>query len=73
MVTIFHAGSGCDVAPAFVSLTGMMMALAECYETGIYEVTEHGLEVMDENQVKFGEIRLKHNPGMSESPYAEGW
>lgn len=70
---IFHVG--CDdgsLSFAFTSLTNMMMAIAECYETGVYSVTSNGnVEVTDE--AKFGEIRRKHNPGSVEQLYAEGW
>lgn len=68
---IFHVSDCGDLTPAFINLTKMMMAIAECYETGVYEVTEHGLEVVDET--RFGEIRCKYNPGMAQSLYAEGW
>jgi hypothetical protein len=67
---IFHIGSEYDLTPAFVNLTRMMMTIAECYETGVYEVREYGLEVV--NAAKFGEIRRRHNPGMAQSLYAEG-
>lgn len=71
--SIFHIG--CDdggVSLAFTSLTNMMLAIAECYETGVYSVTPDGrLEVSDE--AKFGEIRCRHNPGTVESLYIGGW
>lgn len=61
-----------EVYLAFTSLTNMMLALAECYETGIYAVGENEhIEVVDE--VKFGEVRLKYNPGTVERIFAEGW
>jgi hypothetical protein len=61
-----------EIALAFSSLTNMMSALAECYETGIYVVKDNGfVEVVEE--VKFGEIRLKHNPGTVKKLYASGW
>jgi hypothetical protein len=68
---IFHVSDAYDITLAFVSLTGMMLALAECYETGVYAVNEDGLEVID--GIKFGEIRRKHNPGTVQQLYAEGW
>jgi hypothetical protein len=68
---IFHVSDCYDLTPAFINLTGMMLAIAECYETGVYAVTEHGLEVVD--GIKFGEIRRKYNPGMVDSLYADGW
>lgn len=70
---VFHIG--CDdgsLSFAFTNLTNMMLALAECYETGVYAVTSDGyLEVTDE--AKFGEIRRKHNPGSVKQLYAGGW
>ena len=70
---VFHIG--CDdgyLSLAFTSLTNMMLAIAECYEKGIYSVNPDGyIEVVDE--IKFGEIRRKHNPGSVESLYVEGW
>lgn len=61
-----------EISLAFTSLTNMMLALAECYETGIYVVRDNGyVEVVDE--VRFGEIRLKHNPGTVKKLYASGW
>lgn len=70
---VFHIG--CDdgsVSFAFTNLTNMMLALAECYETGVYAVTSDGyVEVTD--KAKFGEIRRKHNPGSVKQLYAEGW
>ena len=68
---VFHVSDCCDVSFAFVNLTGMMLAIAECYETGIYALNENGLEVIDE--IKFKEIRRKHNPGTVEALYVEGW
>jgi hypothetical protein len=68
---IFHISDCFDLTPAFINLTKMMMAIAECYETGVYEVQEHGLKVVD--KAKFGEIRRKYNPGMAQFLYAEGW
>ena len=69
--TIFHVNDCCELKPVFINLTGMMMAIAECYESGVYEIQEHGLSVVD--VVRFGEIRHKHNPGMAQSIYANGW
>lgn len=70
---IFHIG--CDdgsVCLAFTSLTSMIMAIAECYETGVYAARPDGyVTVTDE--IRFGKIRRKHNPGTVESLYAEGW
>lgn len=70
---IFHVG--CDdgsLSFAFTNLTNMMLAIAECYETGVYSVIADGnVRVTDE--AKFGEIRRKHNPGSVEHLYAEGW
>jgi hypothetical protein len=69
---IFHIG--CDdgsVSIAFTSLTNMILALAECYEAGVYAVIDGHLTVTDETQ--FGEIRRKHNPETVQSLYAEGW
>ncbi len=70
---IFHVG--CDdgsLSFAFTNLTNMMLALAECYETGVYSVTSDGyVEVTDE--AKFGEIRRKHNPGSVKELYVGGW
>lgn len=69
---IFHVSDCYEINPAFVNLTAMMLAIAECYETGIYVVREDDLiEVVDEK--KFGEIRRKYNPGTVESLYVEGW
>ena len=69
---IFHVG--CDdgsLSFAFTNLTNMMLAIAECYETGVYSVTSDGnIDVIDE--ARFGEIRRKHNPGSVESLYADG-
>lgn len=70
---IFHVG--CDdgsLSFAFTNLTNMMLAIAECYETGVYSVTSDG-DVGVTDQAKFGEIRRKHNPGTVERLYAEGW
>jgi hypothetical protein len=69
--TIFHVGTAYDLKPAFVNLTSMMTALAECFESGVYEVQENHLEVVD--VARFGEIRRKHNPGTVQSIYSEGW
>jgi hypothetical protein len=68
---VFHVGTAYDINFAFVSLTGMMLAMAECYESGVYIVNEDGLEVID--KIKFGEIRRKHNPGTVQKLYAEGY
>ncbi|HEY9697445.1 MAG TPA: hypothetical protein V6D10_09285 [Trichocoleus sp.] len=71
--SIFHVS--CDdgsLSFAFTNLTNMMLAIAECCETGVYSVTSDGnVGVTDE--AKFGEIRRKHNPGSVERLYAEGW
>ncbi len=69
--TVFHVSDCYDLTPAFINLTKMMMTIAEFYETGVYEVTESGVEVVDEH--RFGEIRRKYNPGMAHSIYADGW
>ncbi len=70
---VFHIG--CDdgsVSFAFTNLTNMMLAIAECYETGVYSVTsDERVKVTDD--AKFGEIRRKHNPGSVEWLYFEGW
>ncbi|TVQ19902.1 MAG: hypothetical protein EA367_10030 [Leptolyngbya sp. DLM2.Bin15] len=56
---------------AFTSLTTMMLALAECYETGLYEISEEGLiEITDEEA--FGAVRLAYNPGTVPRLYDEG-
>ena len=56
---------------AFTSLTTMMLALAECYETGLYEISEEGLiEIVDEEA--FGAVRLAYNPGTVPRIYDEG-
>jgi hypothetical protein len=69
---IFHLGKFHEVSFAFINLTGMMLALAECYETGVYAVTEDDrIEVIDE--IEFGRIRQKYNPGTVGFLYAEGW
>ncbi|MEL6442381.1 MAG: hypothetical protein AAFQ80_24435 [Cyanobacteria bacterium J06621_8] len=68
---IFHVSDGYEVSLAFISLTGMMLAIAECYEIGIYALTRNGLGVID--PVGFGAIRRKYNPGTAEVIYAEGW
>ncbi|MBD2034840.1 SMI1/KNR4 family protein [Leptolyngbya sp. FACHB-321] len=70
---IFHVdGDDGSLSFAFTNLTHMMLAIAECYETGVYSVTSDGnVEVTDE--AKFGEIRRKHNPGSVEQLYANGW
>jgi SMI1 / KNR4 family (SUKH-1) len=69
---IFHISDCHDVSFTFINLTNMMLALAECYETGVYAVTENGvLDVVD--AIEFGKIRQKYNPGTVESLYAEGW
>jgi hypothetical protein len=50
----------------------MMLAIAECYATGVYSVTSDGfIDVTD--VTKFGEIRRKYNPGSVESLYYGGW
>lgn len=69
---IFQIGCEGDLTLAFTSLTNMMLSLAECYETGVYAVTSDGwVEV--KNEIKFGAIRRKYNPGAVHSLYAEGW
>jgi hypothetical protein len=69
--TVFHVGSEGGLTPVFINLTGMMMAIAECFESGVYEVQEDSLEVVD--VARFGEIRHKHNSGMAQSIYNDGW
>lgn len=69
---VFHIG--CDdgsLSFAFTSLTNMMLAIAECYETGIYTHINGDLEVAD--VVRFGEIRRKYNPDTVAALYADGW
>lgn len=69
---VFHIG--CDdgsLSLAFTSLTNMMLAIAECYETGIYGYVNGHLEVVD--VARFGEIRRKYNPGAVAALYAGGW
>jgi hypothetical protein len=70
---IFHVCSDDgSLSLAFTNLTNMMLAIAECYETGVYSVnSDREIEVIDE--AKFGEIRRKHNPGSVEQLYGEGW
>jgi hypothetical protein len=69
---VFHISDCYDVSFAFINLTNMMLALAECYETGVYAVTEDGiLDVVD--AIEFGRIRQKYNPGTVRSLYSEGW
>jgi hypothetical protein len=69
---VFFIDETGDVVLAFNSLTNMMLTLAECYETGIYAVGDNRfVDVVDE--VAFGEIRLKHNPGTAKKLYASGW
>jgi hypothetical protein len=69
---VFHVSDCYDVNFAFINLTSMMLALAECYETGVYGVKEDGrLEVVD--TIEFGRIRKKYNPGTVESLYVGGW
>jgi hypothetical protein len=72
-VPVFHVcGDDGSLSFAFTNLTNMMLAIAECFETGVYSVRSDGnVEVKDE--VKFGEVRLKHNPGSVERLYVEGW
>lgn len=71
--SVFHIG--CDdgsVSFAFTSLTNMMLAISECYEAGVYSVMADGhLSVTDE--IRFGEIRRKYNPGTVQSLYVGGW
>ncbi len=71
---IFHITECCEVStkPVFNSLTGMMKALAEGYETGVYSV-DPDLGVKITNKKQFGKIRHKHNPGALERPSAGGW
>ncbi len=69
---VFHVRDDGSVSFAFTNLTNMMLALAECYETGVYVVTSYeDVKVTDEP--KFGEIRRKHNPGSVKQLYAGGW
>ncbi len=69
---IFHISDDYSVSLAFVSLTNMMLAIAECYKTGVYTVNDGGnIDVIDE--VKFGEIRQRYNPGTVKSLYVGGW
>jgi hypothetical protein len=56
----------------FTSLTNMMLAIAECYETGVYAITSEGRVTLTD-EIQFGEIRRRHNPRTVESLYAEGW
>lgn len=70
---IFHIG--CDdgaVSLVFSSLTTMMLAIAECYETGVYTVTPDG-RITVTDAMRFSAIRQKHNPGTVKSLYIEGW
>ncbi|MBD2120156.1 SMI1/KNR4 family protein [Trichocoleus sp. FACHB-262] len=69
---VFHIG--CDdgsLSFAFTSLTNMMLAIAECYETGIYTHINGDLEVAD--VVRFGEVRRKYNLDTVAALYADGW
>ena len=69
---IFHISDCFDVSFAFINLTSMMLSIAECYETGVYAITEEDrLEVVD--PIEFGRIRHKYNPGTVEALYVEGW
>jgi hypothetical protein len=69
---IFHVSDCCDVSFAFINLTEMMSAIAECYETGIYAAREDGAIIVVDT-IQFGEIRRKYNPGTVASLYVEGW
>ena len=69
---IFFIDTLGEVRVAFNSLTNMMVALAECYESGVYGFVDGDyFDVLDE--AKFGEIRLKHNPEAVAILYAGGW
>jgi hypothetical protein len=68
---VFHiAGDGCGISIAFNSLATMMLAIAESYETGVYQLSNKGNLEWDAE--KFTHIRLKYNPGTTERLYVEG-
>ncbi|HEY9860623.1 MAG TPA: SMI1/KNR4 family protein [Candidatus Obscuribacterales bacterium] len=69
---VFHIG--CDdgsLSLAFTSLANMMLAIAECYEAGVYANLNGCLEVV--NTIRFGEIRRQYNPGTVGALYVGGW
>ena len=48
---------------AYLSITAMMQAIAECYETGIYYLEKHEYgEFIDSDSQKEEQIILKYNP-----------
>jgi hypothetical protein len=55
----------------FTSLMNMVLAIAECYEVGVYSVTLEG-HVTVTNEIRFGEIRRKQNARAVASLYADG-
>ncbi|HEY9815630.1 MAG TPA: SMI1/KNR4 family protein [Candidatus Obscuribacterales bacterium] len=60
-----------EIHLAFTSLTTMMLTIAECYETGIYEVAEDRyIDIVD--YAAFGAVRLAYNPGTVPKIYDEG-
>lgn len=68
---VYHiAAKGAGIARAFNSLTTMMQAIAESYETGVYQLTPEGR--LELNYEKFRRLRLKYNPGTVDSLYVEG-
>lgn len=72
--SVFHVSDCHELSFAFINLTSMMLALAECYETGVYAVKENGkIDVDVINAVEFGRIRQKYNPGTVKSLYVGGW
>jgi SMI1 / KNR4 family (SUKH-1) len=71
---IFHIGKFYEVSFAFISLTSMMLSIAECYEAGVYAVGEdYRIEAEVVDPIEFGRIRHKYNPGTVKSLYADGW
>lgn len=65
---IFHMIYYADSNFVFISLTAMMLTLAECYETGVYAVGEYGIEMVD--GIEFDRIRRKYNPGTDDFLYS---
>ncbi|TYQ31140.1 SMI1/KNR4 family protein [Pseudanabaena sp. UWO310] len=56
----------------FNSLTTMMMAIAESYESGVYIYEPEYNSVSWEDMEKSGQIRLKYNIGTAKRIYGEG-
>ncbi|AFY73221.1 hypothetical protein Syn7502_01112 [Synechococcus sp. PCC 7502] len=61
-----------EMTTLFNSLTTMMMAIAESYETGVYVYNPEYNSVNWEDMKKSGEIRLKYNFGTVKQIYCDG-